>query len=175
MATMTSNKNWVNFQRAIWQVQLPEANLANGWQQLPDPGDVLLSIKGGHGRVAVVRNPEHPTLPGQVLCVVCLRPNSPLSTAALVHYLNSDVEQIQLNKAVQQTAVAFVPMGEVKGLSIVIPHPDELQRAEDLEEESEALSREVEELTRRLQWLSRQGWLEDIPPALFAGDQAEGA
>jgi len=125
--------------------------------------------------VAVVRNLEHPTLPGQVLCVVCLRPNSPLSTAALVHYLSSDVEQIQLNKAVQQTAVAFVPMGEVKSLPIVIPHPGELQRSQDLEEESVALSLEVIELSSRLQRLSRQGWLEDIPPALLSGDQAEGA
>jgi predicted translin family RNA/ssDNA-binding protein len=66
-------------------------------------------------------------------------------------------------------------MGEVKGLPIVIPHPSELQRAQDLEEESVALSREIEELSRRLQRLTRQGWLEAIPPALLAGVQQEGA
>ena len=66
-------------------------------------------------------------------------------------------------------------MGEVKGLPIVIPSASELQRAESLEKESVAISREVEELSRRLQLLLRQGWLEDIPPALLAGGLWEDA
>jgi hypothetical protein len=72
-------------------------------------------------------------------------------------------------------AVAFMPIGEVKGLPIVILHASELQRAETLEQESVALSRELEELSRRLQRLSRQGWLEDMPPALLGGVQEQAA
>jgi type I restriction enzyme M protein len=157
------------------RIRLPEAALAKGRQQLLEPGDVLLSIKGGLGKVAMVQDLEHPTVPGQAFCVVRLRPNAPLTPAALVQYLRSAVGQTLLDKAGQGTAVAFVPMGEVKGLPIVIPHASELQRAKDLEEESVALSREVEELSRRLQRLSRQGWLEDIPPALMAGVHGEAA
>ena len=89
--------------------------------------------------------------------------------------LRSAVGQPLLDKADQGTAVAFVPIGEVKSMPVVIPHPSELQRAEALEQESVALSREVEELSRKLQRLSRQGWMEDIPPALLAGDQGEAA
>lgn len=148
------------------RIQLPEAALAKGRQQLLEPGDVLLSIKGGLGKVAVVQDLEHPTVPGQAFCVVRLRPNAPLTPAALVQYLRSAVGQTLLDKAGQGTAVAFVPMGEVKSLPVVIPHPSELQQAEALEEESVALSREVEELSRRLQRLSRHGWLEDLPEAL---------
>lgn len=148
------------------RIQLPEAVLAKGRQQLLEPGDVLLSIKGGLGKVAVVQDLEHPTVPGQAFCVVRLRPNAPLTPAALVQYLRSAVGQTLLDKAGQGTAVAFVPMGEVKSLPVVIPHPSELQQAEALEEESVALSREVEELSRRLQRLSRHGWLEDLPEAL---------
>ena len=114
-------------------------------------------------------------MPGQAFCVVRLRPNAPLTPAALVQYLRSDVGQNLLNTVGEGTAVAFVPMGEVKGLPIVIPRASELQRAEALEEESVALSREVEELNRQLQRLSRQGWLEDIPPALLASAQGEAA
>jgi type I restriction enzyme M protein len=157
------------------RIRLPEAALAKGRQQLLEPGDVLLSIKGGLGRVAVVQDLEHPTVPGQAFCVVRLRPNAPLTPAALVQYLRSAVGQTLLNKAGQGTAVAFVPMGEVKSLPVVIPHLSELQRAEALEQESLALSREVNELSRRLQRLSRQGWLDDIPPALLAGAQGEAA
>jgi hypothetical protein len=72
-------------------------------------------------------------------------------------------------------AVAFMPMGEVKGLPIVIPHASELQRAETLEQESVALSRELEELSRRLQSLCQQGWLDQMPPTLLDGVQEQGA
>jgi hypothetical protein len=80
-----------------------------------------------------------------------------------------------LDKAGQGPTIAFVPMGEVKCMPVVIPHPSELQRVEALEQETVALSREVEELSRKLQRLSREGWMGDIPPALLAGDQGEAA
>ncbi len=71
-----------------------------------------------------------------------------------------------MNKAGQGAAVAFVPMGEVKSLPIVIPGASELKRVEALEEESVALSQEVKELSSRLTELSRHGWMEDLPPLL---------
>jgi type I restriction enzyme M protein len=147
-------------------IRLPEAALAKGRQHLLERGDVLLSIKGGLGKVSVVQDLEQPTVPGQAFCVVRLRPNAPLTPAALVQYLRSAVGQTLLNKAGQGAAVSFVPMGEVKGLPVVIPSSSELQRAESLEQESVTLSREVEALSRQLQQLSRQGWMEDLPPKL---------
>jgi type I restriction-modification system DNA methylase subunit len=150
------------------RIRLPEAVLAKGRQQLLEPGDVLLSIKGGLGKVAMVQDLEHPTVPGQAFCVVRLRPNAPLTPAALVQYLRSAVGQTLLDKAGQGTAVAFVPMGEVKSLPVVIPHPSELQRAEALEEESVDLNQQVEELSRRLAELSRHGWMEDLPSGLIS-------
>ena len=93
-----------------------------------------------------------------------------------MQYLRSAVGQTLLGKAGQRPdVVAFMPIGEVKRMPVVIPHPSELQRAEALEQESVALSREVEELSRKLQRLSRQGWMEDLPPALLTGDQGEDA
>jgi len=156
-------------------IRLPEIALAKGRQHLLEPGDVLLSIKGGLGKAAVVLDLEHPTVPGQAFCVIRLRRNAPLTPAALVQYLRSAVGQTLLDKAGQGTAVAFVPMGEVKSLPVVIPNASELQRAEDLQQKRVALSRKVEELTRQLQRLSRQGWMEDIPPALLGGVQGQGA
>lgn len=152
-------------------IRLPEAALAKVRQQLLEPGDVLLSIKGGLGKVAVVQDLEHPTVPGQAFCVVRLRPNAHLTPAALVQYLRSAVGQTLLINAGQGAAVSFVPIGEVKGLPIVIPSASELQRAKTLEQESVALSREVEELSRKLQRLSRQGWMEDLPPKLVSSTE----
>jgi type I restriction enzyme M protein len=148
------------------RIELPEAALAKGRQQLLEPGDVLLSIKGGLGKVAVVQNLDDPTVPGQAFCVVRLRPNAPLSPAALVQYLRSGVGQTLLDKASQGTAVAFVPVGEVKSLPIVIPSASELKRAEELQQKSVELSRELENLSRRLAELSQIGWMQDLPSAL---------
>ncbi len=55
-------------------------------------------------------------------------------SAALVQDLRSAVGQTLLDRVGQGTAVAFVLMGEVKGLPIS-PHPSELQCAQHLEEE----------------------------------------
>ena len=156
-------------------IRIAEIAMAKGSQNLLETGDVLLSIKGGLGRVAIVQDLEHPTVPGQAFCVIRLRPNARLTPVALVQYLRSAVGQTLLNRAGQGATVAFVPMGEVKSLPIVIPGASELKRVEALEEESVALSREVEELSLKLQQLSRQGWLEDIPPTLLAGTGGEGA
>jgi type I restriction enzyme M protein len=148
------------------RIELPEAALAKGRQQLLEPGDVLLSIKGGLGKVAVVQNLDDPTVPGQAFCVVRLRPNAPLTPAALVQYLRSGVGQTLLDKASQGTAVAFVPVGEVKSLPIVIPSASELKRAEELQQKSVELSRELENLSRQLAELSQIGWMQDLPSAL---------
>ena len=156
-------------------IRIAEIAMAKGSQNLLEIGDVLLSIKGGLGRVAIVQDLEHPTVPGQAFCVIRLRPNARLTPVALVQYLRSAVGQTLLNRAGQGATVAFVPMGEVKSLPIVIPGASELKRVEALEEESVNLSREVEELSLRLQQLSRQGWFKDIPPTLLAGTGGEGA
>ena len=176
MATMTSNViSRASVERMRCQARLPEAVLAKVSEPLLNPREMLLSIKGRLGREAMVQDLEHPTVPGQAFCVVRLRPNAPLTRAALVQYLRSAVGQTLLDKAGQGTAVAYVPMGELKSLPVVIPNANELQQAEALEQESVALSREVQELSRRLESLSRHGWLEDIPPALLAGVQGEAA
>lgn len=157
------------------RILLPEAALAKGRQHLLEPGDVLLSIKGGLGKVAVVKDLDHPTVPGQAFCVIRLRPSAPLSPAALVQYLRSAVGQTLLDKASQGTAVAFVPMGEIKGLPVVIPSAAEMKRAAALQQESVELSCELKNLSRRLAEVSQVGWMQDLPPALIGNSEEDRA
>ena len=176
MATMTLNAfSRASVERVSCQARLPEADLAKVWEKLLCAGDMMLSSKGRLGEEAMVEDLEHPTLAGHQCCVARLRPIASLTPATLVEYLRSALGQTLLDKAGQGKPVPFIPMKKDKGLPIVIPHPSELQQAEALEQESVALSREVEELSRKLQRLSRQGWMEDIPTALLAGDQGEAA
>ena len=91
---MTTNAiSRTNVEWMIWQGLLPKAALPKGRQQLLEPGDVLLSIKGGLGKVAMVQDLKHPTVPCQAFCVIRLRPNALLTPAALVQYLRSAVGQ----------------------------------------------------------------------------------
>jgi hypothetical protein len=90
-----------------------------------------------------------------------------------VQYLRSAVGQTLLDKASQGAAVAFVPMGEIKGLPVVIPSAAEMKRADALQQESVELSCELENLSRRLAELSQIGWMQDLPPALTASSEED--
>jgi hypothetical protein len=83
------------------------------------------------------------------------------------------VGQSVLNKVSQGSAVAFVPMGEVKSLPIVIPSAAELKRAETVQQESAELSRELKKLSLRLSELSQIGWMQDLPPVLTASSEED--
>ena len=144
-------------------IRLPEIALAKGRQYLLESGDILMSIKGGLGKVAIVQDLSEPTVPGQAFCVIRLRPNSPLSPAALAQYLRSALGQSLLQKAGQSASVAFVPMGELKSLPVVIPSSSELRVSEVLERERVSLNNEIAELSQKLKRLEHHGWLQDSP------------
>lgn len=146
-------------------IQIPEAVIAKGRDQLLNEGDVLLSIKGSIGKAAVVGKLEAQTVPGQAFCVIRLRQNAPLSATALVQYLRSEIGQSLFQKGVQGTGVAFLPMGEVKNIPVVIPNEQELERSEQISEVCTVLSEKLSRLTHELKTISNQGWLQDLPKA----------
>ena len=150
-------------------IHLEESVLSKVRDQLLEEGDVLLSIKGGIGKVAAVGQLAEQTIPGQAFCVVRLRANAPLSPDALVQYLRSDIGQFLLQKASQGSAVAFVPMGDLKSIPIVIPTQEEKQRSIQVLATSKELSQELEQLTVKLNQLSCNGWLEGAPSFLHKG------
>ena len=135
-----------------------------GREQLLDERDILLSIKGSIGKVSVVGKLEEQTVPGQAFCVVKLRPNAPLSANALVQYLRSEIGQFFFQKRSQGTGVAFIPMGEVKSIPVIIPSEEENKRSNQLKTRTNKLSLEIKRLTYELSEISRNGWLEDFTP-----------
>lgn len=144
-------------------IRIDEAVLSKSRDQFLENGDVLLSIKGGLGKVAMVNDLDKKTLPGQAFCVIRLRPSAPITATALVQYLRSSVGQALLNRNAQGTAVSFVPMGEVKSLQIVIPNPKELEDSLEIDSQKKSLSEKIEQLSDKLQKLCEQGWLSDAP------------
>ena len=145
------------------EVRIDEAVLSKSRDQFLEDGDVLLSIKGGLGKVAMVNRLDRKTLPGQAFCVIRLRPNAPITPTALVQYLRSSVGKALLNRNAQGTAVSFIPMGEIKSLQIVMPNQKELENSLEIDSQKKSLSEEIKQLTDRLQKLCEEGWLSDAP------------
>ena len=142
---------------------IEESTHAKNRDQLLEERDVLLSIKGSIGKAAIVGNISDQVIPGQAFCVIRPRANAPISPEALVQYLRSDIGQALIQKSSQGTGVAFVPMGEVKSIPVVIPTDQEAERSKQIQSTSAELSLEVKRLTIKLQELSSRGWLEDVP------------
>ena len=145
-------------------IQIPEAIIATGREQLLDERDILLSIKGSIGKASLVGKLEEQTVPGQAFCVVKLRPNAPLSANALVQYLRSEIGQFFFQKRSQGTGVAFIPMGEVKSIPVIIPTEEENKRSNQLKTRTSKLSFEIKRLANELSEISQNGWLEDFTP-----------
>ena len=129
------------------------------------PKGMSSSIKGSIGKAGVVGDLVDQTVPGQAFCVVKLRPNAPLNSKALVQYLRSEIGQCFFQKRSQGTGVAFIPMGDVKSIPVVVPSKEELKHSHQLFETSLALSKELKSLAQQLETLSSQGWLHDLPTA----------
>lgn len=146
-------------------IQVPEAVILTGREQLLSEGDILLSIKGSVGKASLVGRLKDQTVPGQAFCVIKLRENAPLSATALVQYLRSQIGQLLFQKRAQGTGVAFIPMGEIKNLPVVIPNEQELERSEQISEVCTELSKKISRLTHELETISNQGWLQDLPKA----------
>ena len=144
------------------EIQIPEEVITKGRDQLINEGDVLLSIKGSIGKAAVVEKMEVQTVPGQAFCSVKLRPNAPLSAHALVQYLRSEIGQALFKKLSQGTAVAFIPMGTVKSIPVIIPTDEEKKSSDQIKSETNKLSTEIKRLKGELNKISQKGWLKDF-------------
>lgn len=143
------------------EIQIPEEVITKGRDQLINEGDVLLSIKGSIGKAAVVEKMKVQTVPGQAFCSIKLRPNAPLSAHALVQYLRSEIGQALFRKLSQGTAVAFIPMGTVKSIPIIVPTEEENKSSDQIKVKTNKLSTEIKRLTGELNEISQKGWLED--------------
>lgn len=161
--TLSDINNSGLIQQGSKAIQIPEAVIAKSREQLLNEGDVLLSIKGSIGKVSAVGKLEEQTVPGQAFCVVKLRSNAPLSATALVQYLRSEIGKFLFQKRTQGTGVAFIPMGEVKNLPVVIPNKEEAERSEQISETCSELSEKLNRLTHQLETISNQGWLHNLP------------
>lgn len=113
------------------QISIPSDMLFDGRKNFLRPNDIVLSIKGVTGKVALI--PE--TVPaigkgGWVVSGMCsilrVQEDSGISPEVLFAYLRSQVGQELLNRlAAGNTSLRNIPIQELKQIPIIIPDVDE--------------------------------------------------
>lgn len=95
------------------------------------PGDVLLSVKGSVGHVAIVPEHEGVWLPGQVFVTLRIEAGQrDVTSTYLTEFLRSDVGQALLANKQTYGAVQTLAAQDLRGLPIPIPTPEEAAAVE---------------------------------------------
>ncbi|TGD91681.1 N-6 DNA methylase [Methylobacterium nonmethylotrophicum] len=120
-------------------------------------GDVLLSVKGTIGKVALVRGDvtnaadAPPVVPAQSLLILRLRKGSPInSPEVLARYLGSPMVQALLQRQAGGTSIPNVAIGDIKELPVPMLDPAAQDNILDLVREHERLQGEIAMLRRRM-------------------------
>ena len=85
------------------------------------------------------------------------------SVLMLWSILRSEIGQA-FRKLSQGTAVAFIPMGTVKSIPVIVPTEEEKKSSDQIKVKTNNLSTEIKRLTGELNEISQKGWLEDFTP-----------
>ena len=123
-------------------------------------GDLLISIKGTIGKVALVTKELKETIPGPSLCILRIHDQSRLSPESLLLYLRSSFGQQIISSATQGTTIPFLPVKSIKSMKIIIPTLEEEKVAKRTSKKSIDLFNSINEMQKELNKLVEKGWLQ---------------
>ena len=128
--------------------------------QLIQPGDVLVCIRGSLGKVAIVSkdfSTDDPWIANSA--AIILRPSKKEYDPRLLFlYLRSELGQELLKKLACGATVPMVQMNELKQLKVVLPSPEEAETLLKEFEEESALSEQIEALEQKRRELVSRHW-----------------
>ncbi len=123
--------------------------------------DVLISIAGALGRIAVVRNEILPANTNQALAIVRLGSESLVDTTYLFYYLNSDRIRRHFGAVNVQAAQANLSLQNISDVNIAIPQfSEQVEIAQVLS----GIDQELFMLNKRLEKLNllKQGMMQEL-------------
>ena len=123
-------------------------------------GDLLISIKGTIGKVALVTKELKETIPGPSLCILRIHDQSRLTPESLLLYLRSSFGQQIISSATQGTTIPFLPVKSIKSMKIIIPTLEEEKVAKRTSKKSIDLFNSINEMQKELNKLVEKGWLQ---------------
>jgi type I restriction enzyme M protein len=140
---------------------ITRSDLKRNERQVLKHGDVLLSVKGVAGHVAIASpgSAADPTVPSQSSVILRLRRDALISDpAVLVMYLRSPLFQSQLKSAVTGTTIPNVSLADLGQLCVIVPTTEEqsqLRRAFDSQIE---LQIQLQQIRDRQNAISHETW-----------------
>lgn len=126
------------------------------------PYDVLLSIKGTTGRVAIA--PPNLPSPGSggwlanQSCLIIRADPSKIDPIALFMYLNSDIGQILLEQIVSGAKTPMIQLKPLKNLNILIPDKAAQQKTVKAFIQQVDLQAQIQQIRREQSHLSKDFW-----------------
>lgn len=145
-------------------VHVDDKNLVKAMRQCVEPGDILLSVRGRIGAVAIAPEVQATSdgrkgwLASQAFVILRLRDSSPITRLTLYRYLSSPLGQGLLQSLATGMTVPMVSMGDVKKLRIMIPSPAEQRELERQYEKVRKLHAQIQELEKLAAELNSAGW-----------------
>jgi len=83
--------------------------------------DIILTIKGGLGKCALVDATFEGSVANQSLVILRVRSDSPISNIVLFRYLSSDLGKILINRWATGSTIKMIKMQDLKNLPVPIP------------------------------------------------------
>ncbi len=129
-------------------------------QQKLQPGDILLTVKGNTGRVALVPDgiPDN-WVAGQVFQVIRLSKQSGITAPAyLFRYLSSPLVQAYLAGHVSGSAQPVLKTSDIKSLPVPMLSAEEQERVTDSHSSIDAAYKQIAEIEKKIHALTHQHW-----------------
>lgn len=148
-------------------ITVERAKYNKAFNQQLRPGDVLLSIKGNVGVVAMVSSDvpkegeKEIWTAGQSMMILRPKKRVGMSSLALYEYLSNDTVQEFLRSLAGGAAIQNLAMKDLKSFPVVMPDGEEIERVKAGFEERQAIFDQIAELQKQLLDVRDQGWPHD--------------
>lgn len=145
------------------KVPIGAKGLAQAKRHRLQPGDVLLSVKGRIGAVALVPEIHDQESDGwvasQAFVVVRLRPTSPIKLPLILYrYFASPLIQGLLNSLASGTTVPAVQMADVRRLRVIVPTKEQQRSIVAEHEKVQKLRAQIAGLQKLADELNQAAW-----------------
>lgn len=150
------------------EITVDRAMYNKAFNQQLRPGDVLLSIKGTIGVVALVPD-EVPGegesriwTAGQSMMILRPKKRIKMSSLALYEYLSNETVQDFIKSIAGGAAIQTIAMKDLKGFAIPMPDEETVRAIQDGFAERQAIFDEIEQLKMKLENVRSRNWPHDL-------------
>lgn len=146
------------------EITVDRAKYNKACKQQLRPGDVLLSIKGTVGVVALVpddvpgEGAHRIWTAGQAMMILRPKARVKMSSLALYEYLSNETVQEYINSIAGGAAVQTIAMKDLKGFAIPMPDEETVMELEENFAERQKIFDEVDALKMKLEDVRGRGW-----------------